>query len=519
MRVVSWTPNESRIIASVDISTETHNWQFENIDDDSDLEIVAVGESNDNWLCHFEKKITLDWDGTTYVHISDARTFDDSIYCAIRMADNAFRDHQYNSAIIHYQTVLRHYHAIYNTDEWVQAEPFFMYAMERLFIAYILAGDTENAWKTMSLLGQFDHPKYSLAHTFLNANLSELNRFDICQLAFDTITTLISESPAGIYNYRDLPMLGSTDDEFYGRYQQNRQHLGAVGVGCDYVSIMLSQMLNSHFKTTESLKTQLKQLGINIRSILPVDFNQDMQPEYFVWIENYGQGFIFIPQTDEYKVSIVNLWNSTNTGGEIKTLELPENNGIAWFIPYANSFNIGGCSLRQPIAPSDEIGVKSFRLIYLNTLGLEMQEMSICTTFRTDLHNFVLENRLSTVAHSHSTDQGRVYVSRVYKWNAEQERYVEYSARPPVNSNSSATFNNPTLFEVRRLLDSQSYDSVIKLVNTVEILDFEMMYYRAFAYEQLDMIDEAVVDYVHIYTQSPESIWGMMARLHIEPLG
>jgi hypothetical protein len=44
-------------------------------------------------------------------------------------------------------------------------------------------------------------------------------------------------------------------------------------------------------------------------------------------------------------------------------------------------------------------------------------------------------------------------------------------------------------------------------------------YIRAFALEELNRLDEALTEYVSIYEAAPESAWGRLARLHLEPAG
>lgn len=41
-------------------------------------------------------------------------------------------------------------------------------------------------------------------------------------------------------------------------------------------------------------------------------------------------------------------------------------------------------------------------------------------------------------------------------------------------------------------------------------------YYRALTLEALNRPDEALADYVAIYTTVPESAWGKLAALHLE---
>ena len=43
-------------------------------------------------------------------------------------------------------------------------------------------------------------------------------------------------------------------------------------------------------------------------------------------------------------------------------------------------------------------------------------------------------------------------------------------------------------------------------------------YYYAMTLEALNRPDEALVEYVEIYEAAPESAWGMLAALHLEPV-
>jgi hypothetical protein len=49
-----------------------------------------------------------------------------------------------------------------------------------------------------------------------------------------------------------------------------------------------------------------------------------------------------------------------------------------------------------------------------------------------------------------------------------------------------------------------------------QLLDY---YLRALALEALNRPDEALAEYIAITEAAPESAWGMLAALHLEPIG
>jgi hypothetical protein len=109
-------------------------------------------------------------------------------------------------------------------------------------------------------------------------------------------------------------------------------------------------------------------------------------------------------------------------------------------------------------------------------------------------------------------------IPAVYGWNSDSRQYdIEYL---PVEEPAADTPDLRTY--MRKQQASEALAITEQELTQPDLSDHDrgrLQYYRAQALEMLDRPDEALAEYVAIYEAAPDSAWGMLATLHLEPIG
>ncbi|MEO8613320.1 MAG: hypothetical protein ABI690_35845, partial [Chloroflexota bacterium] len=104
--------------------------------------------------------------------------------------------------------------------------------------------------------------------------------------------------------------------------------------------------------------------------------------------------------------------------------------------------------------------------------------------------------------------------------------YLAYGETPSPNMFTEATAYD-SMNQAAQAIAEQRFDKAFTVVDEqlkhqvpdlLPLFANGLHYYRALALEALGQDDEALKEYVTIYEAAPESAWGRLARLHLEPL-
>ena len=192
-----------------DIYGDIPQWQFDNIDDDASLELIQNDYGRDNFYCLQHRRQVFDWNGEVYEVIADETTFEETVGCALRFAQQAMWEHDYEDAIDYYELALARFSgdfADYESDQGIAAQ-FVAYAQERLFIAYMLAADTVAARALLDDLREQPLIENTIAQQLIAIPEAELDPLTVCETVYDFIESIQNER-----NYRSLPHLGFIEE-------------------------------------------------------------------------------------------------------------------------------------------------------------------------------------------------------------------------------------------------------------------------------------------------------------------
>lgn len=243
--VYGWLGDEWQRLATLDsvnlpseLADENDIWEFENLDQDSALELVQDYAAWDNYGCLKRRVQVFDWTGEVYAQISDETTFEETMNCALRFGQAAMFEHDYAAAAEHYALAVARfengaglYHSSTIADRNLP-EQYAAYAQERLFIAYMLAGQTDNALALLDLLRELEPLENTIAEQILALPADQLTAETVCQTVYDYLENNFKQS--GNF-YRGLAYIGGLEDEIHIDFDwQMYSYVNAAKAGCDW---------------------------------------------------------------------------------------------------------------------------------------------------------------------------------------------------------------------------------------------------------------------------------------------
>jgi len=534
---------------------------FDDIDANNTIDIVIQQEFNDSWDCISYDTRIFSWDvkiGRYYLS-SHSRDFEDSAECNLRQAQDKMWDKDYLGAIPLFERSVELYEQMEFLDEISEydiqkASAQEVYSRVRLALAYIMTDDMTSA---KTIVPDIVEPLedfqiiISFAETAKQTLQSNPDKVTFCISLYDVFAEFYQ-------NWQANPYWGATDDvpsPWGGAPNSQAPALNPANAGCDAMSYVEDALWKMPSTTLQPIN-YLEQMNLPVSTYFHSDLNADSVDEWLIWLNMVDSDpILFLSSPQGYQTSYVN--NAYLRQPDLYTnwfeWQLPDNKAV-WvtlyfddehtfdelirdFIssggggPFAFCINQDG-DFNLDLMAGD---ITLFQLTETNELD-NIFTASICESVM--LNDIFPDGTTSTelIAWKQSSERNTnshyPIVPVIYIWNEEagtyiyEELVVQSTVIPQENDELEEVHLDSV--SVLKAVDDNEFEAVIDLVNDYlgnvsNISDFSnnitrtAYYYRAFAYEQLGQYNEALADYVTLYTEAPDTAWGMLAGLHIEP--
>lgn len=280
----------------------------------------------------------------------------------------------------------------------------------------------------------------------------------------------------------------------------------------------------------------------------------DGRSEWLVWTEIVGNELFFAPQDGAYSVSYPNV-DRFQTADVLAIQQLPDNAGSAiamlrfthqsyfdtpWFTAYSLFYGDG---MGGPMLSCTTVNENRFmpgEFVFWQVRAGELVPT---------IHNFLTCDQTfesifpagepTSEFHLHLVECADDYceesreIEVVYHWDVELQTYVEASSTEPAAVATATLSSSPTptpnpdsqYYDVVDAFEQNDFAAVVALTSDSFVINSDQdkaiwlsrLYLRALALEALSRPDDVLAEYVAIYEAAPESAWGMLAGLHLEP--
>lgn len=224
-----------------ELYNESDIWKFENLDQDPALELIQDYAAWDNYGCLKRRVQVFDWTGEVYAQISDETIFEETLNCALRFGQAAMFEQDYAAAAEQYALAvarfengagLEHRSTIADRN---RPEQYAAYAQERLFIAYMLSGQADNALALLDSLRALEPLENTIAEQILALPTDQLTAEIVCQTVYDYLENNFTQNDQF---YRGLAYIGGLEDEIHIDFDwQMYSYVNAARAGCDWPSL------------------------------------------------------------------------------------------------------------------------------------------------------------------------------------------------------------------------------------------------------------------------------------------
>ncbi len=220
--------------ANPDAYSDIPQWQFENIDADTPLELIQNDYGLDNFYCLQHRRQVFDWNGEVYERIVDQTTFEETVGCALRFAQQAMWDHDYDESINFYELALARFSGDFSDYDGEQdsIEQFAAYAQERLFIAYMLAGDVTTARDMLDDLREQPLIDNTIVQQLIAIPEADLNALKVCETAYNFLNEEFVDTAPEL-NYRNVPNIGYIEENVHIYFMWREGWGSSERVACD----------------------------------------------------------------------------------------------------------------------------------------------------------------------------------------------------------------------------------------------------------------------------------------------
>ncbi len=513
-------------------------WEFSNLDADPAQEILQHQVYLDNWQCLARRTRILDWDAAQdrYVQIDERRDFAvDSQNCARRQAEEAMWASEYEQALENYERALSLppyidpdealYESIRGSAQRRRLT-YGQYHMARMALAYQMTGQPEAAHAILDSLREQAFTYEPVRYLVEAVAAAPDTPMGACLAAYANFATHFKPD-------RDQYRLGVIEEQQFDTIVA----YSPARVGCDVAAMIDAEVETRPFTADRLPEDYLRDLGMSVRKFIRADLNGDGQDEWLVWPETMLNPFFFAPDaTGHYEVSTPAV-DPFDHADEIHLWPLPDDAGIA--VAYVTSrdersfpepwaclydwtcgYGYGGDKECSPAGYS--------ALIMWRMMGQELRlmqpDLDLCGTDFAALFaggvSTAIDGGTYIWAHGHSTPIS-------YAWDSDRKTFVRFPASPAVPTPIPTP--EPKYTSLYQALNGGDYAAALPMLDDAiayeQSADLERpevlsayRFQRAFILETLGRPDEALAEYVAIYTAAPDSAWGMMAALHLEPV-
>lgn len=506
-------------------------WNAAQLDDDPAQEIQQRQEFEDNWGCQFVETRDFDWDATThrYEFTASNRVFDDSAECAVRDAQDAMWNEDWASAIELYNRAL----ALWEQNN--VSSRLETYIRLRLAIAYGLIDNPDAAAEQMRQMAviraSVSGREAELMNEALAAYTEHPTALALCLATFEYYSTHLDAAV----------LFGNTEDIPVPVVSLASPSPRTAEAGCDAARLLDEVLADHTFTTDQSVLEQLAALGAVPIASQSFDLDGDGGDEWLVWLHNWLNPIFFAPDGEVYHVSRPPIRTPDETT-TLTTYPLP--NGMSAFVQfyfvefYRDEMNY----LPDPFLiyfychfdPTVSSG-SSWRG-YLNLWGLErlelypVSEMVLCAGLTQD---DLLTDRgpLTEIeAWVLFEEDPHDAVASTFIWDAESAAYI-----PIPKTDTIVPISNEPVTDLAWELNQARWQWVRghdlagaiqtltaamdeKLVEASRLDQQAAYYWLALMSEMNGQPDDALTAYVQVVNLAPQSAWGWLAGLHLEPL-
>lgn len=497
----------------------TTTWTWQNIDGDGVVELIQTRPMRDNWRCEWQQMTTYDIGDRVYHAHEVTRQFADTPNCHLRMAEQAMETKNYSHAIVYYEQALSDTRLENTVVDYVQV---------RRAVAYIFNGELETGIALLQNL-QTNGNRLSLwIDSLLMAYERSPTAISVCLGAYN----FFIYSPYYVWHQISLDIGYTTDDILYedeGMYIPPPAN--AVVAGCNAPQQISDILTETSFTASVPPHSQLSAVGLPIASEFAADFNEDGVDDWLIWIDTlFVPPLLFVSDGEVYRLSRpdVSAGYPLNDANRLYVVYLPnENDSIALlnidysthYVPVHAGFGlaveVGNCPARGYAT------IWQFDNVIVNPL----HTVTLCERLEpTQLVDSV--DSVSIIRGWAFSDTIGDYVPVTYRWDAAIRQFVltaeSQTTLDPVPT-PTHPIPLPSGYGGQYLQDGQ-YDLIFDYHQQVIAQaqsddDTVVLYWRyvaGLAYEALNRPDDALIEYVAVYTAAPQSTWGILARLHLE---
>lgn len=506
--------------ALIDVSDETTNAAYQSLaptltlfpaHDGTPVTVEQVQGMRDNWDCYYTRTLTFGWTGERFTAINQEDVIPESEGCYLRQAEQAMFAGDYASAV-------RLYRAAIDLTPSPEA-----YTRFRLGMALALSGQLEDG---IAVLGEL-HAQQAGRTAFtiqplLNYVLAAYSEYpsplNMCQAAFNYFLS----DPYVIWNNESLEVGYVIDNVIY----ESGMHSPLIPMpdraGCDLPGLISKQLENTVFSTDTTPDQQLLALDIFANIAYHDDLNNDGVEDWLLWLPapTIAPAF-FLSDGDSFVVSRPPVSNGfPGPGNTLVTAHLPGDAGKILLniyrdppetapVGYGLSINVGACQQTSRVVDVWELDGTELKRIFSEVLCEDVQPAQVTN----DLNNM-------QEIYAWGFDEAVFDLIPVtYIWDAAAHTFVI-----PGTALTDDTFRpiDPIYVYLNHDYDSLLEYHAQAISSITDPQDSTLLYCRyvtALALEDLGRPDEALAEYVAIYEAAPETGWGMLAGLHLAPVG
>jgi hypothetical protein len=540
--VVGWQNGSIRNLIADQPKTDcmSGDVEFINLDQDAAKEIRQINRNSgdgENWGCTATTTVIWDWDGTDY-HVTQEKTDQaTTLGCAMKEAESLVWDGEIEKAVPIYERGIQQHEA----PDGTPADEMLQYAKARLAVAYALVGRYEDAGHLIAELKSETPQSEMMSVLIKQLSNSPVTDISLCAATFNVFW----EYKHSMFGY------GLPSNIVVGR----NHFVCCVGdnsppepekAGCNAPRLIDQTLSKKRFLTNQSPVDQMTALDIGVETSSHADLNGDRREEWLIWPIAKVAPILFVPDKDAYIISRPNV-RRPNQYSQLESYPLPQREGtslVDWIYLdhhptnveayYYDINNVGSYSCSDT-----EHDIYGSALLW-QLKGTELKQIldiPLCEQ-REISALFQNENQEIHAWSLRSTyDHWANFAPTIFRWET-----LSHSYKPPMQITLTSTNNahedttvlpaslsEADLFnEMSTITDEmwhKQYTEALERIdnalahhvpNVLPLLTNGLQYYRGITLEALNRPDEALVEYVTIYQNAPESAWGKLAALHLE---
>jgi tetratricopeptide (TPR) repeat protein len=513
------------------------SWEYANVDSDAAIEIHQYQVYHDNWACTLYETRVFEWMpdqySYSYVQTVNALRMENSAGCLVRQGQLALWEGNISEAASFFEAAL-------TLNIGVLSPEVHQYIQLRLALAYQLLGRSADTTNLLADLNTQEPASELTARLIGSASQSELSpgSLALCAALYNVFAT---SDPWDTGTY-----WGAVQDRLVPMVSIESPAYDAERAGCNFPTRVKTVLSSHRLSVLEPIDAQLNSLGIGIRDYQLFDLDRDEQKEILLW--TIGEGMpplLLVSGGDQYIVTspgIINLkglqMDREVLFSDMRVVQLPDGklalatmfyDGRVRDVP--GTMNSAAAQLFYAVPLVSCTDGWAQKLGYLRLWRLEGDElvqffdMILCEN--RDLSAFFPDDQGKEAFVGWASADGHRWVESQYKWNDARKTYVA-QLPDPVNTPEVASQAEPTIYDVLASIYRQDipdasiaeFDVALNSLPpdvTPEAV-FEARYWRAYLLLKTGRRDDALAAYLAIYNETPESAWGLLALLHLEPL-